>query len=95
MTESDYPFVDEHEFNCSYVLSTRIRRDRNKEKPRMTCYEKLKSEHPDWDEKTLYEYTLRMCPSYLDWLEDPKDCYNGIADYQCSECWNREMEENI
>lgn len=94
MNESDYPFVDEHEFNCNFVLSTSIRKNQKvKEKPRMTCYEKLKSKHPDWDEKTLYEYTQRMCPSYLDWLEDPADCRNGASNRQCADCWNRKMEE--
>ena len=86
MRERQYPYVDELEFNRTHILKV-------EEKPRMTCLEKLKSEHPSWDEKTLYEYTLRMCPSYLDWLEDPKDCRNGMSNRQCTECWNRKMEE--
>lgn len=86
MKEREYPYVDEHEYNCAHILKV-------EEKPRMTCYEKLKSEHPDWDEKTLYEYTQRICPSYLDWLEDPADCRNGMSNRQCADCWNRKMEE--
>lgn len=78
----NYPFVDEHEFNCTYV----------KEKPRMTCLEKLKSEHPDWDGQTLYEYTLRNCPIYLGYLPDPDWCTYTLFANRCTDCWNREME---
>lgn len=92
MIDHDYPFVDEHEFNCTYVKTRFNLNQVMKEKPRMTCFEKLRSEHPDWDENTLYEYTLRNCPSYLKLLPDPSDCTYGTTDYHCTACWNREME---
>lgn len=82
----DYPYVDEHEFNCAYILE-------NKEKPRMTCYETVKSSHPDWDEQTLYEYTQRNCPSYLKLLPDPDWCTYALFFNHCADCWNREMED--
>lgn len=85
MNEQEYPYVDELDYNCAYILE--------KEKPIMTCFEKIKSEHPEWDEKTLYEYTRRNCPSYLKLLPDPKWCTYTLFMNRCTDCWNREMEE--
>lgn len=80
MRELEYPYVDEREFNMEETI-------------RMTCLEKLKSEHPDWDEQTVHEYTLRNCPSYLRLLPDPGWCTYTLFFNTCTSCWNREMEE--
>ena len=84
MKEREYPYVDEHDFNCAFV---------KKENSKTTCLEKLKSEHPDWDEQTIHEYILRNCPSYLRLLPDPGWCTYTLFFNTCISCWNREMEE--
>ena len=54
----------------------------------MTCREKLKIEHPDWDEYEI-EYFLRDdCPSMYGYLPDP-----NCQDISCHKCWDREIPE--
>lgn len=56
----------------------------------MTCLEKLKKDHPDWNEHELEGARVDECPSDFGYLEDD--------DYPCEElgceiCWNREIPE--
>ena len=87
MIDREYPYVDEHEFNSVYIF------EKVDVKPRMTCLEKLKSVHPNWDEEILYGYIHRNCPSYHGYMPDPRYCAHGAVEYQCTACWNREIKE--
>lgn len=52
----------------------------------MTCREKFKLEHPDWEEDEV-EYCLHNdCPSMYRYLPDP-----NCQDISCPKCWDREI----
>jgi hypothetical protein len=83
MMEREYPYVDEHEYNCAFV---------KKEKPRVTCIDKLRLERPMWSEQSIEDAVNWDCPSDYDILPDPKNCMNGAIS-ECPKCWNREIKE--
>jgi hypothetical protein len=56
----------------------------------MTCLEKLKKDHPDWDEFDIMDVYSEKCPSNFGYLPDPSNCFEDIV---CKECWKREIPE--
>ena len=85
MREREYPYVDEHEFNCTHILKV-------EENPSMTCVDKLRIERPMWSEKSIEDAVNWDCPSDYGILPDPKNCMNGAIS-ECPKCWNRNTEE--
>lgn len=60
----------------------------------MTCTEKLILDHPDWSESRIERYMEAMCPSYMDYLDDPNYCDNGASKHKCVACWYRDIPVN-
>ena len=62
----------------------------------MTCREKLKSEHPDWDdERVTTEIRSHGCPHYYKYLDMPSWCTCGASDRDCDKCWDREIPAEV
>ena len=56
----------------------------------MTAIEKLRQDHPDWDEAQIDHNIRAFCPShYFPHLEQPEMC--GDRSYDCFMCWDREV----
>ena len=55
----------------------------------MTCIEKLRELHPEWDEEHVLRKIKYSCPSEFDIAADPKLC--GM----CDDCWEREADAEI
>lgn len=55
----------------------------------MTCIEKLREMHPEWDEEHILRKIKYSCPSEFDIASDPEKC--GM----CDECWERECIEPV
>ena len=64
----------------------------------MTCIEKLRELHPDWDDENVEYYIKRWCPSKDYILHKPLNCgahgWEDSDDWTCEECWSREIYEN-
>ena len=64
----------------------------------MTCIEKLRELHPDWDDEEVEYYINRWCPSKDYILHKPLSCaahgWEDSDDNDCDKCWNREVYEN-
>ena len=64
----------------------------------MTCIEKLRELHPDWDDEEVEYYINRWCPSKDYILHKPLNCgahgWEDSDDDDCEKCWNREVYEN-
>lgn len=67
----------------------------------MTCIEKLRELHPEWDEEKIEYFKENICPSsYMSGYIIPKspvcDAYGWEdASYdQCKTCWNRDIYED-
>lgn len=59
----------------------------------MTCKEKLRTDHPDWDEYTIGLTVGSSCPGEFGYPEDPAyDCSGKDA---CIKCWDREIPETV
>jgi hypothetical protein len=59
---------------------------KEKESDKMTHIEKLKKDHPEWDESRISRIVEVDCPASL----DGKVCNLGT----CKECWESEEEDN-
>lgn len=55
----------------------------------MTCIEKLRELHPEWDEEHILRKIKYSCPSDFDIANDMEIC--GA----CYECWEREADREI
>lgn len=58
----------------------------------MTCREKLKLEHPHWDDAEVRYYIRYYCPHGFKYAEMPDWCV-GLDEAKCTECWDREIPE--
>lgn len=58
----------------------------------MTCLEKLKQGHPDWDDEKIGEVIKRQCPWNYGYLARPVWC-EGSNDLKCKTCWNLDIPE--
>lgn len=57
----------------------------------MTCLEKLKKDHPDYDEATIETIVADQCPDELGYdIETPEFC-DPFTD-ACKRCWEREYQ---
>lgn len=56
----------------------------------MTCKEKLKLDHPEWDELRIRLEIECNCPESHGYLADPDHC-DAMADGECEKCWDREI----
>jgi hypothetical protein len=55
----------------------------------MTAKEKLKLDHPDWDDEYIAAVIWHDCPDEHGYLECPENCSNG---FNCGDaCWDREI----
>ena len=54
----------------------------------MTCKEKLKEMHPDWDENVINGQTMSYCPFELGINYPPKQACSHTT---CKHCWNHEI----
>lgn len=65
----------------------------------MTCIEKLRELHPEWDEDWIRETVHCQCPSTFDLNSDPEQCpkktKRSTIGESCPECWNREVVVDI
>lgn len=58
----------------------------------MTCIEKLRELHPEWDEKQIKYCIQNNCPSvYMD-VKDGCPCNPPIF---CEKCWERDYDKEI
>lgn len=61
----------------------------------MTCIEKLRELHPDWDDEKVEYYIRHSCPVREYIRRRPLSCgAHGWEDsdaVDCEECWNREI----
>ena len=63
----------------------------------MTCIEKLRELHPDWDDEKVEYYIGHSCPVREYIRRRPLSCgAYGWEDtnYDCEVCWDREVYEN-
>lgn len=57
----------------------------------MTYLEKLKQDHPNWDDEEIRRYIEDECPQPY---KSPAGCPDGLKPLiDCKECWNREIPE--
>lgn len=59
----------------------------------MTCLEKLKIDHPKWDNKEVGAVIEDSCPWHYGYMPPPENC-NSSMGYPCLTCWMREIPEN-
>jgi hypothetical protein len=54
----------------------------------MTCKEKLKLDHPDWNDENI-EHVIEWgdCPEHYGYAP-----YREVCDGRCYECWDREIQ---
>ena len=55
----------------------------------MTCKEKLKLDHPEWDDRRVADEVAKFCPRTHGYMDKPDWCSPETV--VCIECWNREM----
>ena len=65
----------------------------------MTCIDKLRELHPEWDEAWIRETVHCQCPSTFNLNSDPDRCPKKTKRFTisefCPECWEREYVEPI
>jgi hypothetical protein len=65
----------------------------------MTCIEKLRELHPEWDEDVISENVKLYCPDNFDCNDRPDWCpivtYQPMTKENCQKCWEREYVEPI
>lgn len=54
----------------------------------MTCIDRLKELHPDWDNDRINQYTIDRCPHDQYIAKEPSFC-SKIMD--CERCWSRDI----
>lgn len=61
----------------------------------MTCKEKLKELHPDWDKDELDRAVGEECPvDNMDiWIPRDEDGHFWCSQNRCEECWDREFPD--
>lgn len=61
----------------------------------MTCIEKLRELHPDWDDEKVRYYVEHRCPVSEYILPRPIGCgaygWEDSDDEDCEKCWNRKV----
>ena len=64
----------------------------------MTCIEKLRELHPDWDDEKVEYYVGHRCPMREYIHQRPINCgahgWEDSDDIDCEKCWNREVYED-
>ncbi len=64
----------------------------------MTCIEKLRELHPDWDDEKVRHYIDCHCPMSEYIHRRPVGCgahgWEDSDDDDCEKCWNREVYED-
>ena len=56
----------------------------------MTCLEKLKIDHPKWDNKEVGAVIEDSCPWHYGYMAPPENCNNSMG-YPCLSCWMRDL----
>lgn len=60
----------------------------------MTCREKLKADHLDWDDARVDAGIAKHgCPHYYKYLNAPSWCTCGGIERDCEKCWDREIPD--
>ena len=54
----------------------------------MTCIDRLKELHPDWDEERINQYTIDRCPHDQYIAKEASFCSKTM---NCELCWNRDV----
>lgn len=61
----------------------------------MTCIEKLRELHPDWNDEKVGQYIDNMCPENEFIMISPEWCgaygWEKSEKHTCEKCWNREV----
>lgn len=57
----------------------------------MTALEKLRRDHPDFDEAVINAIVDSRCPDDYAYLDVPDNCSIGVDEISCRACWNREI----
>lgn len=64
----------------------------------MTCIEKLRELHPDWDDNELQYYVDNCCVTREYIMTRPVYCgshgWEESENWTCEKCWNREVYED-
>lgn len=64
----------------------------------MTCIEKLRELHPDWDDEKVRYYIEKHCPTSEYILPRPLSCsahgWEDPNEIDCEKCWNREVDDD-
>ena len=65
----------------------------------MTCIEKLRELHPDWDDEKIWYYTTVRCVAKECIMPRPSYCdpyvWEKTSKADCEKCWSREIPELV